>query len=679
MHLRQILTHKFETALLLFAILLLLAFKFGLLKKEYDLLDPDSVAEYSIKLGEDVEGELTYSNNEINFTCHRTDAKKKIVCGALLKLTESPKKGIDFSSYDYLEIQAHTESPAVEDRLRIAFKNFHQNYSYLDEDLTHKVNAFLSQKLVSHAQIMPLGLLRVQQWWLNMFMIPLEDSLPDISNTVTIDILAMQRGPVGLYETRITKATIHGTYLSQSEVLGITIICALIVASLMFREARLNKSMAGTDSLTGLINRQGMQTWLKHLHPSRQKPIRMHLFFIDVDDFKKVNDTHGHKTGDDLLIFISSQIVACLKQSKLARKTWRFVRLSGDEFLIIATKIDNHQAHHIARSVVADICKSVKLKDATIKNKISMGVASELVESTDLQSLIEKADAAMYAAKNNGKSQYKFYDETLSSSSMIYKSVMDKLNDAVQQGDFDLLFLPIFDRQFNSVNHVEVVLNRGRSKLCNLSALKLATLIEESNHIHALDRWLINQTCIYINKNRKLLEASNLKFYVNVSTLVFTECDFYEYLTGLLEEYNIPSHWIGLEIAESALHSKQDASSTCLRKLNQLGVGIALDDFGTSNTILHQLVNYPVHKIKIRRPITHINQDDRDNKIADSLFCIAKNYGLDVTVTSIDSQEDYQFFHKKEFKYIQGSLLSPLLTGQELIAELRSQTSVLIN
>lgn len=412
--LRLILTHKLEAFLLSLVALLWLAFLFGLFEKEYNLLDPSLVDEYVFKSPESsngVEGSVEFSNNILTFTCERTDPTVKITCGAKLVFTGSLEKGIDLSTYDYLKIKAFTDSPAGENRLRLSFKNFHKNYSYLDDDLTHKVNAFLTQNLEGHAQIMPLGLLRVQQWWLNMFRIPLEDSLPDISNVVNMDILVMQKGPAGAYTTTVSTASIHGQYLTKPELMGITIICALIIASSMFREAQLSKSMATTDFLTGLMNRQGMQSWLEQLNPSVEKPINMYLFFIDVDNFKKVNDTHGHKIGDELLAYLGCTVVLLLRDLKTSSGTFSHIRLSGDEFLIIFTDIDDALAHEIAQKVITKLCKKIKLDDICIENKISMGVAAQDVTSTDIRSLIEKADTAMYVAKNNGKSQYQFYDD----------------------------------------------------------------------------------------------------------------------------------------------------------------------------------------------------------------------------------------------------------------------------
>lgn len=403
--------HKLEVFLFALSVLLLVSFYSGLLEKEFDLLDSKSVHKYTFKSPDGIEGGAEFSNNILSFTCVRPDSKVKITCGTQLVMTGDPKNGVDFSTYDYIDIQAHTESPAAENRLRIAFKNFHKNYSYLDDDFTYKVNAFLSQKLVGPTQRIPLGLLRVQQWWLRMFKIPLEDSLPDISNVVTIDFLAMQTGPEGVYETQITEASMHGTYLSESEVMAFVIVCALLITVLMFRQAQLSNSIATTDSLTGLMNRAGMQKWIESLNPSKQRPVNTYLFFIDVDDFKKVNDTHGHKVGDDLLAYLSAELLRYLCTLKLPRRTWSYIRLSGDEFLIIFTDIDDAQAHAIAKSVIEHVCKRICLYEVNIDNQISLGVASQALTSPDLRQLIEKADSAMYVAKKNGKSQYHFYDE----------------------------------------------------------------------------------------------------------------------------------------------------------------------------------------------------------------------------------------------------------------------------
>lgn len=407
---RHLSSRKLEIFLTIFSLLLLIAFHAGLLNKEYDLLDPTLVKEYKFKSPREIKGSVSFANNSLTFTCERPSSHIKITCGATLLITGHKKKGVDFSNYDYIVIQAKTESPAAEDRVRISFKNFNDNYSYLDDDLTYKVNAFLSQKLVGHNQRIPLGLLRVQQWWLNMFKIPLEHSLPDISNVVDVDFLAMQLGPAGTYKTTITQATLHGTYLTQSEVLTVVIICSLIIISLVFREAKLNKTRAITDPLTSLLNREGMQMWLKQRTPSKQHPIHLHLFFLDVDDFKKVNDTHGHKIGDDLLVYLSETIMNHLKSLNRPRKTWGYIRLSGDEFLIIFTDIDDAQAQDIAESVIEAINKPVQLEGANIKSQISMGIVSDIIYSTDLRKVIEKADSAMYVAKSNGKGQYSFYE-----------------------------------------------------------------------------------------------------------------------------------------------------------------------------------------------------------------------------------------------------------------------------
>lgn len=673
-------THKLETALLVFAVSLSLSYQFGWLKKEYDLLNPANVHSYQIKLGDGVEGDLVHANNQITFTCHRIKSNVNIVCGAFIDITGSPDKGVDFSTYDQLEIEGSTDYPSDDNRVRISLKNYHPNYSYRDEDMTHKVNAFLSQKLEGHGQLIPLDLLRVQQWWLNMFRIPLEDSLPDISDVVNIDIRVLHKGPIGEYKTTITKLKVHGNYLDLTELFIIVLICSLVVASLLFREAAMNKTMASTDILTGLMNRHGMQYWLRRFQPSKNKPIHSYLFFIDVDDFKTVNDTHGHQTGDALLVTISKQVLACLHQLNIPSQSWSFVRLSGDEFLIIFTNINNAQAHLIADKIIATTCQTFRIEGADIANKISLGVASGRIESTNIKGLLEKADSAMYAAKKNGKCQYKFFDVPLSLSSITKKQNTNELYDAATIRDGSLRFSPIFDAQSSAIKDVEVTLHSLHSAQETFSADNLLNVFEASDHSASEAKCLLSQTCMFLNKHRGVITQyntalqRNIRFHIKTSKSCFSDNDFFSYIIAKLKEYDIPTRWIGLVIAEASLHNICTEKLDRLNKLAQSGIELCLDHFGSKNTLLYQLADYPINKVKIYKPDGREphTSEEKQHKITDLLFCVALHYQLEVIAAEVDTQHTFQFFAGKAYQSLQGALLSPCLTEDELVDKFKT-------
>jgi diguanylate cyclase len=353
---------------------------------------------------------------------------------------------------------------------------------------------------------------------------------------------------------------------------------------------------AYTDSLTKLPNRLSFNATLEHLliHVQEQNK-KLALFFIDLDNFKVVNDTLGHAAGDSLLLQVAERLKSVARQDDV------LARISGDEFVLVMQGFDvPKQVDLLARRLQAALMIPFSVSGQSLTVTASIGVSLFPDHGQDALTLLRHADSAMYRVKHSGKNDVKHYeggaDAELEKSRILEKD----LNVALAEEQFELHFQPLFDLKTGAIRKAETLLRWKHPEMGWISPSEFIPLAEETGFITQLGNWVLRSSCAHA-KDWQRLGWAEVCVTVNISPLQFMQPNFYHEVVDALETSGLPPEGLELEITEGImLHGSESVLGT-LAKLRRLGVSIALDDFGTGYSSLAYLRDLPIDCIKIDR------------------------------------------------------------------------------
>ncbi len=379
---------------------------------------------------------------------------------------------------------------------------------------------------------------------------------------------------------------------------------ALTYAFIKFKEkytearthAEVAEKFAYTDSLTKLPNRLALNTLLDNLmKDAAEEQKKIAVFFIDLDNFKVVNDTLGHAAGDVLL----SQVADRLRNT--ARQHDMLARISGDEFVLVMQGFEsNQQVELLARRLQAALVIPFSVSGQSLSVTASIGVSLFPEHGKDAVALLRHADSAMYRAKRSGKNGIKHYQGD-ADAELEKRRILEKdMTLALTENQFELYFQPIFDLKAGSVRKAEALIRWKHPSLGWVSPGEFIPLAEETGFITKLGSWVLSTACVQA-KDWQRLGWDDACVTVNISPLQFTQPNFYQDVVNTLEASGLPPEGLELEITEGImLHGSENVLGT-LAKLRRLGVSIALDDFGTGYSSLAYLRDLPIDSIKIDR------------------------------------------------------------------------------
>ena len=434
------------------------------------------------------------------------------------------------------------------------------------------------------------------------------------------------------------------------------------------------------DDLTGITNRRYFSNWLASLFNDEYKRFKnITLFYLDIDDFKCINDTYGHAVGDDLLKSFSERIINLVRQDDLitaTSKIYNFARLAGDEFVLAIIDLDNvDTAKKIAKRLLEKTAVSFYAGGEKINVNISIGVAfSEDKMSVD--ALLHNADVAMYRAKKSGKNTFYLYDESLLKEIVRRKDIEESIAIALSNESFELVYMPIYniaDKQ--SIAGFEVLLRCDENYL-HLSELEqFISVAEASGLIKDIDHWVVENAfkkLVTIDKDSPL---ADIWCAINISSAELLDSKFIEKVKLLLTEYDVDPSRIHLEITETKLVPYENTIIKRLEKLKSLGFHLALDDYGTGYTGFSQLLNFPGNYIKIDRSfISEIGlKSNKYNKMIDIIMSIAKTCQLQVIAEGVETEEQLDYLSNLGCQYAQGYYFSKPMSWELLTEALHNE------
>ncbi|HYE69483.1 MAG TPA: EAL domain-containing protein [Anaerovoracaceae bacterium] len=439
--------------------------------------------------------------------------------------------------------------------------------------------------------------------------------------------------------------------LRRTEWSGENVIVA-VVRDISDRKKQENeiRNLAYNDYLTGLHNRVSFINRLnKELDGESVQERQGAILFIDLDNFKKINDSFGHFFGDEVLIRLADKL------RSLAADHFLPARIGGDEFVILCQDADIQQVLKIAEKIIGIFREPIVIHENTIHITCSIGIALYPRHGITVEEIFKNADMAMYSAKDQGKDTYAFYEDVMSAD-MQYKMEMEKqLRLAYNNKEFVLFYQPLYDVTQKRIKGYEALIRWNSPLYGMVSPNRIIPLAEEIGLIDKIGDWVIDSAFAFA----KCLQPHNLYISCNVSPVQLAQSNFVEKVIQKFEKYQLETGSVALEITESCLIESFDEASQKLAQLRDKGLQIYLDDFGTGYSSLNYLKNLPVDKIKIDKSfIDEITNSGKDSNILKTIIKLAHDMGLRTVAEGVESEAQYQYLKACHCDLIQGYLIS---------------------
>lgn len=415
------------------------------------------------------------------------------------------------------------------------------------------------------------------------------------------------------------------------------------------------------DSLTNLPNRILIMDRLNQaIAKAARDSSLLGILFIDLDNFKRINDTLGHKHGDSMLCLISQRILSVLRQSDTLG------RLSGDEYIAVAGNVESYDALiRIAGKILDCISKPVVLSNMEIIPSCSIGISVYPHHSENPDHLVQMADTAMYEAKKNGRNNYAFYHPGLTQRAAHHLTRERELHHALINDEFLLYFQPQFSLINKEIIGVEALIRWKHPKRGLLLPAEIIPVAETSRLIIDIGNWVLKEACKQLHQWRTD-GLDNLRMSVNVSIRQLADNNLQKFIAKLLHQYSLPAHSLELEITESCLQNELIYIS-CLEQLKKLGILISIDDFGTGYSCLSSLKNLPIHRLKIDQSfVKGIPLDKNDCAIATAVLALAQKLNLQVTAEGIETYDQITFLLGHGCNELQGYWLSKPISPKHI-------------
>lgn len=413
------------------------------------------------------------------------------------------------------------------------------------------------------------------------------------------------------------------------------------------------EKLAVTDYLTKLPNRRGLYEFYNALQPNE----RIHVMFLDIDNFKKVNDTYGHQMGDDLLVAVTKKI-----QEKV---NGAFVsRMGGDEFVIVITgDIDEKEVLDTAKRMLNSVIELDIAVDVKAVISLSIGIILNQNSNNNLDDVLFKCDAAMYQAKKNGKNGFVTYD-TIEEELNFKKSVELEMKDALKNGEFEVYLQPQMNIINSKVVGAEALVRWNHPKDGIRTPKKFLHLLEENGFIIEMDMNVFEQVCS-LRKKWRLTPFETITIGVNMSKLHLYQPDFVKELLEITNKYGVHPSELVIEITEN-MHKDNDEMMNTIVELNEAGFGTAIDDFGSGYSTLSMLRNIDVDQLKLDEEFINTCTNDRKSKIiVKNLIAMAKELRLDIIVEGVMDKNQERFLINSGCDVVQGYYYSKPLPVKE--------------
>lgn len=415
------------------------------------------------------------------------------------------------------------------------------------------------------------------------------------------------------------------------------------------------------DQLTGLPNRILFnERLLVSLKKAKTTKKMLAVMFLDLDRFKKINDTLGHAAGDRLLEGFAGRI------SDTLRSTDTVARWGGDEFTVLLPDINClEDAVKTAQRILNNLKPAFKLEEQAFHVSSSIGIALYPDDGEDAETLVKNADAALYRAKEKGRNNYQLYTSTINPQGSQLLTIEHRLHEALEKGEFEVFYQPKVNISTWKIQGMEALLRWQHPELGLVTPATFIPIAEENGLIVSIGEWVLQTACTQ-NKAWQDALQPDLRVAVNVSARQFQQFNLLEMVANCLEKTGLAPKYLELEITETTAMQDVDYTTTVLRELQNMGVQIALDDFGTGYCSLNYLKKFPLNILKIDRSfVSELTTDPCERAIANAVATLGRDLNLSVVAEGVETKEQLECLRSLHCQEIQGYYFSPALSAND--------------
>ncbi len=441
--------------------------------------------------------------------------------------------------------------------------------------------------------------------------------------------------------------------------------------------------LASYDSLTGLANRCLFKERLGLLlERARERGSPLGLLYMDLDRFKRVNDTLGHSAGDQLRRRVADALRRHVRESDVVARVDTKAdpedadvsRLGGDAFTVVLSEIASPEAAgDVARRILESVTEIFDLEGHEISTTGSIGIAIFPDDGEDVETLLRHADTAMCHAKKRGRDNYQFSCQSMNDGLQRKLEIEARLRPALEQRQLKLQYQPKLDLRTDAVSGMEALLRWRDAELGVVAPRELISVAEESSLIHPLGAWILEEACTQ-NAAWQSAGYQPVPVGVNVSAVQFSRGDICASVSLALQRSRLDPQWLEIEITESILLQDGPEHERTLYELKAMGVRIALDNFGTGNSSLSYLTRIPFDTLKLDRSfIRDVESDSRSKCVMPSVIAMAHSVGARIVAEGVDSEEQESFLRSHGCDEIQGFLFSASLAPEDFVRFLPRQ------
>lgn len=448
-------------------------------------------------------------------------------------------------------------------------------------------------------------------------------------------------------------------------------------------ERRLFK-MANYDELTDLPNRLlGLDRLNQAIELTKRHHCSGALMFIDLDNFKEINDTMGHGMGDELLMQTAGRLSSALRGTDsvtsrnvktgdgpeaLRKENGDIVaRIGGDEFMVILPSIASGQDAALVAGRLSEACaEPFFLNNHEVFVTASIGITVFPEDGAEAQALMMSADTALYAVKDSGRNGFQFFSPEMNKRLIERLEIESQLRHALDNDEFTVLYQPIVDVKTSEIIAVEALLRWNNSTLGWVLPDQFIHVAEGTGLIIPIGAWVLDEACKVAAELDRM--GLPIRMAINVSARQFRGGHFVESVVAALEAYELPHDRLEVEITESLLVDEQSEAVNTIKSLRKLGVRLSIDDFGTGYSALSYLRRFDVNTLKIDRSfVSGVSDSEQDASLARTIIAMAKNFGLEIIAEGVESESQLEFLKKHQCDFAQGYYFGKPMPYEKLL------------